>query len=117
MEDNKNSSAGNQQDISKVPPQLRPHVFKKGQSGNPNGRPKKGETLTDALRSKVDKDVIADKLIAIALEKGDIQALKYIYDRIDGMPHKTIEADVRGELPPFVATMVGYLDSIESETE
>jgi succinate dehydrogenase flavin-adding protein (antitoxin of CptAB toxin-antitoxin module) len=25
---------------SKVPPQLLPHVFKKGQSGNPSGKPK-----------------------------------------------------------------------------
>ena len=29
-----------QQDISKVPKHLQPHVYKKGQSGNPKGRPK-----------------------------------------------------------------------------
>ena len=29
-----------QQENSKVPKHLQPHLFKKGQSGNPNGRPK-----------------------------------------------------------------------------
>ena len=69
-------------------------MWEKGQSGNPAGRPKKGEALTDVLRDKVDKEAVAEKLISIAMEKGDIVALKYIYDRIDGRPVETVNQNV-----------------------
>ena len=75
--------------------------FVPGYSGNPGGRPHKDESLTDVLRRKVDKDLIASKLIELAVERGDLGALKYINDRLDGRPVETINQTVR-EIPEFV---------------
>jgi hypothetical protein len=70
-----------------------------GQSGNPAGRPKKGNALTDLLREAgalAEADGVSknDKLTAMLWAKaleGDMAAIKYIYDRIDGSPKATQE--------------------------
>lgn len=56
---------------------------------NKKGRPKKGQAVTDLLRETVDKQELVDKLIELAM-KGDIQALKYAVDRMDGKPTETV---------------------------
>ena len=62
--------------------------WKPGQSGNPNGRPKKGTALTDILKGKLDAESLAEALIR-KIEEGDTVAIKYAYDRIDGKPIET----------------------------
>jgi len=62
--------------------------FPKGVSGNPGGRPK--SNLTRVLADTINPKRLANKLYALALQ-GDMQAIKYIYDRIEGTPTQRVE--------------------------
>lgn len=72
--------------------------FVPGNNANPGGRPRKGNALTEILRTvgadaedgKTKNEKLAAILWAKALD-GDMAAIKYIYDRIDGQPIATQE--------------------------
>jgi hypothetical protein len=81
-----------------------PHAFQPGQSGNPNGRPKRTK-LSEALLVKLAEDspdageatvaeAVADALIKRALI-GDVQAIREIGDRTEGRPKQAVELDAR----------------------
>jgi hypothetical protein len=78
----------------------------KGQSGNPLGKPR-GESLTGILREQGQEcpegvgltraEMLAARLWTLAMG-GDVSAIKYIYDRVDGAPRQTIETAEEGPL-------------------
>jgi hypothetical protein len=70
--------------------------FQKGVSGNPFGKTKSA-LLTDAVRRQLtdsnDLEAIAKALIGKA-KKGDLEAVKIIFDRLEGKAVSRIDADV-----------------------
>lgn len=75
-------------------------TFKKGQSGNPNGRPRKNKAMSEELRRLLQRqapgtkrsnlEVLVAKLLDMA-EAGQLDAIKYICDRLEGRPAQAVE--------------------------
>lgn len=75
--------------------QVRGRPFEPGKSGNMNGRPKKGHSITEAMKEMLGqrpevKAAIVEK-IGDAAMAGDIAAAKLLWSYMDGMPKQAIE--------------------------
>ncbi len=87
----------NQEKQSKYTPST---AWPAGVSGNPNGRPKKGFSLTDGMRSflsckdprekKARKDLLVEQTYKQAM-RGDIAAIKMIFNYLEGMPKQSMD--------------------------
>ena len=95
--------------------------YLKGNSGNPGGRPK--NTLTTILKERMMEDVmindkwlttadlIVDQAIQLALE-GDMQAIKWIFERVDGRPIP-MRLELVNEHKPFRILDIGFTETLE----
>lgn len=76
--------------------------FKKGQSGNPKGAPPKEHSITQTIRDMMDekpeiKKALGAKILEMAM-KGDITAMKTLWNYMDGMPLQDIKHEGNIEL-------------------
>ena len=86
--------------------------FKKGESGNPNGAPKKAESLTGLMREflrnipegqkQTYKDIFIQKVYKQALN-GDTACIRLIWNYLDGMPEQRMQLGNDGQ--PFQITI------------
>lgn len=84
-----------------------PNQWQPGQSGNPNGRPKKGESWSDIFSKKFEemdgevtrKEAVAEKLIKLVEDtEGDeanphlaLNAAKFIIEHMDGKAQQKVQ--------------------------
>lgn len=104
-----------------------PASFKPGQSGNPNGRPKKGTSLTELMREylqeidpatgKERRQTFIEKVQALA-QKGDATALKLVWNYLEGMPQQSVDVTSKGEsiAPKVTIDTMGLVHDPRIET-
>ena len=96
--------------------------YMKGNTGNPGGRPK--NTLTTILKERMMEDVmindkwlttadlIVDQAIQLALE-GDMQAIKWIFERVDGRPIP-MRLELVAEHKPIRILNIGFKETLKN---
>ncbi|MDA2920649.1 DUF5681 domain-containing protein [Desulfobacterota bacterium AH_259_B03_O07] len=92
--------------------------WKPGQSGNPKGRPRKEMSFTSLLKEAIEQkcpedkkkrtwaQVMNEQLLKKA-KKGDLQAMRLIYEYVEGKPRQEIES------PSDINIHVRYTDKSE----
>lgn len=92
--------------------------FKPHNNANPNGRPPKGYSITEMMKSMLEStpELKASicKVIAKKALEGDITAVKMLWNYMDGMPKQPLEHSGQGGGPiQFVVPTKEAVDELE----
>lgn len=91
-----------------LPEALEKNKWKKGESGNPNGRPKgSGISITTEIKKKLAEkpegqkatylQLLINRIMKQAIQDGDQQMIKQMWNYIDGMPLQRNDLTSDGE--------------------
>lgn len=89
----------------------KPWLWQPGQSGNPNGRPPKGYSITEMFKnmlsnSPTKKQLFADRVFKAALD-GDMIAARMIWNYMDGTPTSKHELMGKDGQPLYPLPILG----------
>lgn len=124
------------------PANLLPYSFKKGQSGNPKGRPAGKRNLSSLLKEALQKlavnpntgekilldgkeltyqDLLVQQILAKGIVKGNDKTIELIFDRLEGKPRQKIdfndESDDREDRFADIRKLVSILTHGQSTVE
>jgi uncharacterized protein YpuA (DUF1002 family) len=78
--------------------------FKKGQSGNPKGRPPGSISITTEIKKRLQEmpdgqkktylELLINRILKLGVVDGNEQMIKVIWNYVDGMPNQLLEADI-----------------------
>jgi hypothetical protein len=97
---------------------LKKYQWKKGQSGNPNGRPKKDFALNEHIRTLAnlegnDKKTMLEAVVAKVYDEaldGNMTAVNFLADRILGRPNQAVSLKAESNEPIQVLQIASKVD-------
>ena len=96
--------------------------FKPGNNANPNGRPKKGYSITEMFKSMLSekpevKRILVESIYQKAVKDGDTTAQKMIWNYMDGLPKQSVDLTTGGKPFPLLGGLVDGVSSNDSSEE